>query len=183
MPQNIGNFFSGTGNWFQHLPWNTVSLSDWIQIVVGVSSLIVTAILTVVIYRMQTRHEREMEKLDQKRHEAELANLADRFLIDNEAEIEYLPWCLLASSLHRHEKHTRKIYTSFCRCSNELQNKILEVANYDFHTIPDDSWVNRAFEALNVDIQNHELGRNILYDNAKYFSEHLRITENRNGRI
>ncbi len=155
--------------WWNQLPWETVSFSDWIQVVIGLASLVVTVVLTVAIYKMQTRHEREMERLEQKRYKDNLANLADRFLIDNEKEIDYLPWCVLASSLHRHEKHNRKIYTSFCRCSNELQNKILEVANYDFHTIPDDSWVDRALEALNIDIQNHELGRNILYDNAKYF--------------
>ncbi len=155
-------------NWWNGLPWETVSFSDWIQVIIGLASLLITVILTVVIYRMQSRHEQEIDRLDQKRHEEHLANQADQFLIDNASEIDYLPWCVLASNLHRHEKHTRKIYTAFCRCSNELQNKILEVSNYDFRIITDGFWLDRALEDLEEDIQNHDLGGNLLYDNAKY---------------
>lgn len=155
--------------WCCQLPWDEITFSEWIQIILGMVSLLITVVLTIVIFKMQCRHERDTERLEQNRIQSELSNRADRFLIDNEAERDYLPWCVLASNLHRHDKHTRKIYTDFCRCSDELQNEILKKANFSFHTISDREWVTQALNSLNIDIENHQLGRNILYDGAKYF--------------
>ena len=140
-----------------------------IQTVLSILSLIATMAVSIVIYWLQSRHEREIEHLQEKQRLAEIRNRANEFLIDNEAEKDYLPWCVLASSLHRHEKHTRKIYTDFCRCSDELQNEILKMANFEFATIPHSEWINKAIDSLCADIEEHKLGRDILYDGAKYF--------------
>ena len=90
-------------------------------------------------------------------------------MIDNESERDYLPLCVFASNLHRHEKHTRKIYTNFCRCRTELQNKILEVAEFKCRTIDGVDWLDKAIDNLKDDIQKYHLGRDYLYDGAKYF--------------
>lgn len=90
-------------------------------------------------------------------------------MIDNESERDYLPLCVFASNLHRHEKHTRKIYTNFCRCRSELQNKILEVAEFKCRTIDGIDWLDKAIDKLKDDIQKYNLGRDYLYDGAKYF--------------
>ena len=74
------------------------------------------------------------------------------------------------ANLYRHEKHTRKIYTNFCRCSPELQNEILRIAQFNIRTIDNTEWVSKAIEALRNDIKKYELGeQDFLYDNAKYF--------------
>ncbi len=140
-----------------------------IQTVLSFLSLIATVAVSVMIYLLQRRHEKEVEKFQEDLRKKELENQANKFLIDNEAEREYLPWCVLASNLHRQEKHTRKIYTNFCRCSDELQNEILKMANFAFHIIPNKKWVNKALENLHSDIEKHKLGRDILYDGGKYF--------------
>ena len=165
----LENIFSNLCNGVKNLPWETISFSDWIQIGIALISFIVTVVLTIVIFKIQSRHERQIDKIENSRRQAELENKADQFLITNEAERDYLPWCVLASNLHRHNHHTREIYTNFCRCSDELQNEILRKANFSFCTIPDKNWTKDAFESLKIDIENHQLGRNILNENEEDF--------------
>ena len=112
-----------------------MTIADIIQIILGILSLIATVGVSFAIYWLQSRHEKQLERIAKENAEKQLKEEADRFLIDNEAERDYLPLCVFASNLHRHERHTRKIYTNFCRCSNDLQNKILEVAEFKCRTI------------------------------------------------
>lgn len=140
-----------------------------IQIIISILSLIATIFVSFFIYWLQRHHEKEMENLKIQQQENELKNQANQFLIDNADEIDYLPLCVISSSLHRHDKHCRKIYTNFCRCSVELQEKILNMQNFSFHVIPNKDWVYQAFEELRAEIEKHKLGRDILYDGAKYF--------------
>lgn len=139
------------------------------QIVLSALSLIATVGVSVAIYWLQSRHEKEMERIAKENAEKQLKEEADRFLIDNEEERDYLPLCVFASNLHRHERHTRKIYTNFCRCNNNLQNKILEVAEFKCRTIEGTDWIDKAIEKLKADIEKYGLGRDYLYDGAKYF--------------
>ena len=146
-----------------------MTIADIIQIILGILSLIATVGVSFAIYWLQSRHEKQLERIAKENAEKQLKEEADRFLIDNEAERDYLPLCVFASNLHRHERHTRKIYTNFCRCSNDLQNKILEVAEFKCRTIEGNGWLNKAIEKLEVDIKKYNLGRDYLYDGAKYF--------------
>lgn len=143
--------------------------ADIVQIIIGTLSLIATVGVTVAIYWLQSRHKKEIERVAKENAEELLKVEADRFLIDNESEREYLPLCVFASNLHRHEKHTRNIYTNFCRCSSELQNKILEVAEFKCRTIDGTEWLGKAIDKLKEDIKKYKLGRDYLYDGAKYF--------------
>ena len=161
-----------------NLPWYTITFSEWIQIIISIVSFIVTIILTIVIFKIQRRHERTIEEMEQRRRQDELVNKADRFIIDHEKDIGYLPWCVFASNLHRHGKHSNKIYTDFCRCSDDLQNEILKQANYNFEIITDSTWTEKAFDALKIDIENHQLGRDVLYDREKYFVDAYRDYNN-----
>ena len=146
-----------------------MTTADIIQIIIGILSLIATVGVSFAIYWLQSRHEKEVERLAKENEEKLLREEADKFLIDNESERDYLPLCVFASNLHRHEKHTRKIYTNFCRCRTELQNKILEVAEFKCRTIEGTDWLNKAIEKLKADIEKYNLGRDYLYEGAKYF--------------
>ncbi len=146
-----------------------MNIADVIQIIIGILSLIATVGVSFAIYWLQSRHEKEMEDLAKEKEKKLLKEEADKFLIDNESERDYLPLCVFASNLHRHEKHTRKIYTNFCRCRTELQNKILEVAEFKCRTIDGVDWLDKAIDNLKDDIQKYHLGRDYLYDGAKYF--------------
>ena len=146
-----------------------MTTADIIQVIIGILSLIATVGVSFAIYWLQSRHEKEMERIAKENEEKLLREEADRFLIDNESERDYLPLCVFASNLHRHEKHTRKIYTNFCRCRTELQNKILELAEFKCRTIEGTDWLNKAIEKLKADIEKYNLGRDYLYEGAKYF--------------
>lgn len=146
-----------------------MSLADIIQIVIGVLSLIATIVVSFLIYWLQTRHEKEIRKIEENQKQRELEEKAESFLIDNIDEIDYLSNCIIAANMHRREKHTRKIYNNFCRCSLELQNEILKQAGFTISMISDKDWDDICFDRLISDIAKYQLGRDVLYDGAKYF--------------
>lgn len=147
-----------------------MSAAEIVQIVIGALSLVATVAVSFLIYWLQHRHELELERAEQKKQDEILEQEAHEFLIKNEAEREYLPWCVIATNLHRHEKHARKIYTNFCACSNKLQKKILEMAEFTLKPIEGTSWVDDSFKLLEECIDKFKLGQQpFLYDGAKYF--------------
>lgn len=146
-----------------------MGLSDIIQIIIGILSLIATVAVSFVIYWLQMRHEKELKKLEDQQKQNELEEKAKIFLMDHEDERDYLPWCVLAANLHRLQKHTRVIYTEFCRCPEELRNEILKQSGFEIGSIKGQAWVNTCIEKLKDDIKEYNLGRDYLYDGAKYF--------------
>ena len=147
-----------------------MTAAEIIQIVIGTLSLVATVAVSFFIYWLQSRHEKEMAKIEEAHRQENLAEEANNFLIDHEDERDYLPWSTIATNLHQHERHNRKIYTDFCRCSVELQNKILEMAEFTIRTIKGTEWVDDAFEKLKADVKEYKLGEQpFLYDGAKYF--------------
>lgn len=142
-----------------NLPWGEIRFSEWIQIGIGIGTIIVT----VAIYRQQKKSAQQQAK-------HLLAEKATQFAINNQDEIEFLPLCVLASDLHRTEKHTRRIYTRFCECSDELQAEIIAQAEVDDIIHASDEEVLKWIDLLENDIANFNLGRNLLYDGAKYFT-------------
>ena len=68
-----------------------MTTADIIQIIIGILSLVATVAVSVAIYWLQLRHEREIERLAKENDEKRLKEEADRFLIDNESERDYLP--------------------------------------------------------------------------------------------
>lgn len=146
--------------------------SNLIQIVIGILSLFATITVSFLIYWLQKQHECEVRKIEEKIRKKDLEEEAHKFLIDNEEERAYLPLCVFASNLYRHEKHTRKIYTNFCRCSLELQNEILRVAQFNIRMIGNTEWLSKSIQALRSDIKKYELSEsNFLYEDAKYFQD------------
>jgi len=147
-----------------------MTIAEIVQIVIGALSLVATVAVSFLIYWLQYRHENEIEQINEKQRQAELFEEAHKFLIDNADEECYLPWCVIATNQHRHAHHVRKIYTNFCRCSIELQNKILDIAGYTIRTIDGTAWVDEGFKKLEADIKRYHLGEQpFLYDGAKYF--------------
>ncbi len=147
-----------------------MTASEIIQIIIGILSLVATVAVSFFIYWLQNRHEKEIAKMEEAHRQGDLAEEANNFLIDHDDERDYLPWCTMAANLHRHERHSRKIYTDFCRCPVELQNKILEMAEFTIRTIEGAEWVDSAFEQLECDVKKYNLGvQPFLYDGAKYF--------------
>ena len=126
-----------------------------------VTSLVVTTVLTIKIYRLERSHEKEREQMEVKAQEKAIAEAARVFLIDNEDEIEYLPLSAIAKTLKLKRKHHRAITTKFLRCSEEVQKEILKQANFQLIEV--------SKKRLKDDIKACGFGQDTLYDGAKYF--------------
>lgn len=125
-----------------------MSLADIIQIIIGVLSLVATIAVSFLIYWLQSRHEKEIQKLQCEKERIALQEKARLFLIDNQEERDYLPWCIIAANLYPLEKHTRKVYSEYCRCSEELQNEILNQAGYKIKQFTGKYWLQGCIDKL-----------------------------------
>lgn len=144
-----------------------MSLEIW-SFLVDVSSLIVTTVLTIKIYRLERSHEKEREQMEVEARKKAVVETARVFLIDNEDEIEYLPLSVIAKSLNLKRKHHRAITTKFLRCSEEVQKEILKQANFQLIEVSKEQ-VSAALKRLKDDIKACGFGQDTLYDGAKYF--------------
>lgn len=153
-----------------------MSCADIIQIVIGILSLIATVAVSFVIYWMQRRHEREMEVIEEDRRKKDLAEQAQRFMIDNNAELKYLPWCIMAVNQSLLDNHSRKIYSEFCKLSAEVRGEVLKLADIciSVDCFSGKAWIKKSLECLRKDIKQFELGTDILYDDGKYFFRNQR---------
>ena len=144
-----------------------MSLEIW-SFLVDVSSLIVTTVLTIEIYRLERSHEKEREQMEVEARKKAVVEAARVFLIDNEDEIEYLPLSVIAKSLNLKRKHHRAITTKFLRCSEEVQKEILKQVNFQPIEVSKEQ-VSTVLKLLRDDIKTYCFGRDVLYDGAKYF--------------
>lgn len=146
-----------------------MTIAEIIQIIISGLSLVATIAVSFSIYWLQKRHEREIEQIETRRKERELEEKAHAFLSEHSEERNYLPFCAFVSNLKRHDKHTREIYTNFCRCHYDLQNEILRQAGLNMMVPDGEEWLSKRMDLLISDIDKYQLGRNYLYDGAKYF--------------
>lgn len=126
-----------------------------------VTSLVVTTVLTIKIYRLERSHEKEREQMEVKAQEKAIAEAARVFLIDNEDEIEYLPLSAIAKTLKLKRKHHRAITTKFLRCSEEVQKEILKQANFQLIEVSKEQ-VSAALKRLKDDIKACGFGQDML---------------------
>lgn len=141
--------------------------TEIIGLVIDFLAFIATIVLSIAIYLLERRHEKEREKAEEYAQKSAIVEAAKVFLIDNDEEIEYLPLAEIAAKLKLRRKHIRNLLTRYLRCSEQLQPEILHQAN-----IPDiqasTNNVNYALKCLQADFEKYAFGRNILYDGAKY---------------
>lgn len=141
--------------------------AEIIGLVIDFLAFVATIILSIAIYLLERRHEKEREKAEESAQKSAIVEAAKVFLIDNDEEIDYLPLAEIAAKLKLRRKHTRNLITRYLRCNEQLQTEILHQANIpDIQASMDN--VNYALECLQADFEKYALGRNILYDGAKY---------------
>lgn len=141
--------------------------SDFIGLIIDFFALVVTLILTIVIYRLERQHEKDRENAEKQAEKNAIIEAAKVFLIDNDEDIEYIPLAVIAEKINLKRKHHRILITRYLRCSKQLQKEILRQAN-----IPDINLsmknVNLSLDFLRADLKQNNFGRDILYDGAKY---------------
>lgn len=131
------------------------------------TALIVTIVLTIGIYQLERRHQKDREAAEKRAQELAVAEAAKVFLIDNDEDLEYLPLAEIAAKLKLRRKHHRNLITRYLRCNEQQKQEILRQANIPDIQISMDQ-VYRALEKLQKDLDKYHFGKNILYDGAKY---------------
>lgn len=144
-----------------------IDKADFLGLFIDFITLIVTIIISIGIYKLERHHEKEREAAEENAQRLAVIEAAKVFLIDNDAEVEYLPLAEIASKLQLKRKHRRNLITRYLRCSEDQQQEILQQVNIPNIQISIKE-VQHALETLKIDLDNHHFGRNILYDGAKY---------------
>lgn len=153
-----------------------MSVSEIINLILAIASFIcavVSIIITVIIYKLQKRHEIELERINESRRKEEISNSAKRFIIDHGDSLEYIPLCVFANAYNHHHKYDRKIYNDFNMLSSEEQKEVLVQLKYEDEIIKGNIWIDDGIEKVKSFIDEHKLGRDMLYDGAKYFYRSL----------
>lgn len=140
-----------------------------IQMVLSTLTLFVTASVPIAIFWLQSKHEKEIKAMEDKRVHKELEEKAHVFLSENNNERRYLPLCAIASSIHRHDSYKISIFKNYCLSPLDLQNEILKQANIQMQVPKSTDWAIDCFKYLEADCRECKLGDFSLQDTVKYF--------------
>ncbi|MCG3097293.1 hypothetical protein P7D33_08730 [Lactococcus petauri] len=116
---------------------------EQVSLIVDILSLCATIFLTFLIYYLQKKDEK---KHDRERNE----ELARNFIIDNQSEINLLPWCMVASNVKdlpalqewkNKKKCSHQIYLEFGKQPEGVKNEILRQENITLRLPGTSDWV------------------------------------------
>lgn len=140
-----------------------MSIAEIIQIIIGVLSLIATMAVSVVVAIVE-------KKRADREHKANLCQQVKEFIIDNEAELDYLPLCVFSNAVSQYAANKRQIYNRFNRCTEELQVEILRQQNIPISLIKDMEVFNKCLKKFDEQAMHYKLwDRSWLYEGGKYF--------------
>lgn len=104
-----------------------------------------------------------------KQEQEKLENEANVFIVENSDEIQYIPLCIIASAFNRQGRYERKIYSNFNKLNNNLQKEVLNQLHYECGLVNNTDWIDHGLEQIRSFIKEYDLGKDLLYDNAKYY--------------
>ena len=137
------------------------------SLIIDIFSLIATIFVSFLLYWLEKKKEKEIEKQEQKKSDEKIEIEAINFIRNNNKELGYLPLCAFANNLNKLKPHDRNIYNNFFTCSSTLQEKILEMQGYKF-TFKTRTWLSDCYNKLVADALKYDLGENIKYDTEQY---------------
>lgn len=139
-----------------------------VNVIFSILSFFATILVSVAIFWLQRRHEKELDKTNEQRRKENIQECAKVFIIDNQDEIGLLPLCVIAASANKYKNHHRQIYTRFNKCSKEIQQEILNQENIPIHIMDNNSWINDYLEQFEKDAEKYKLGKLFLDDCREY---------------
>lgn len=140
-----------------------MSCYEIVSLVFSVLSFLASITVSIVIFCVG-------RKADDKRYKTDIEYQARKFIIDHgDSDILYLPYCVIASGVHRHHKHLRKIYNDFDALPNDVQKEALKQAGYDYQLIEGSNWIEEGIKEIEDFAEKYDFGDTFLYDGAKYF--------------
>ena len=132
-------------------------------LIISIFSLLASILISFAVFYMG-------KKSGDKRYKADIEYQARKFIIDHgDNDILYLPYCVIASGVHRHHKHLRQIYNDFDALPNDVQKEVLKQAGYDYQLIEGSDWIDEGIKEVEDFAEKYDFGDTFLYDGAKYF--------------
>ncbi len=135
--------------------------SLWATLVFGTGTII-TSVISLGISILSYRKNEEL--LHQR-----VIDDANKFIDENSSEILYIPLCLIANAYNSHHKYNREIYNKFNLLNPETKKEVLNQLQYEYPIIKNSNWIDSGIDVIRKFIQENDLGKDGLYDGAKYF--------------
>ena len=135
--------------------------SLWATLVFGTGTII-TSVISLGISILSFRKNEEL--LHQR-----VIDDANKFIDENSSEILYIPLCLIANAYNSHHKYNREIYNKFNILNPEIKKEVLNQLQYEYPIIKNSNWIESGIDVIRKFIQENDLGKDGLYDGAKYF--------------
>lgn len=139
------------------------------QIVLSALNVIATILIALIIYWLQKRHEKEIERLNRKQYEEKVELVARSFVFNNNNELGYLPLCIISSNMNKSVCHKRKIYNNFNLCNEGIQKEILRQTLFLEEIIDANNWLPIALKNLLYYINKNNIWNNTTYINEDFF--------------
>ena len=133
-----------------------------VSLIISILSLLATIAVSIVIYKLDKKN----TKL---REQKEMENEARVFILNNSSEKEYICLAMIAAYCFPQSNHIRKIYNDFSLLNDDVKKEVLKQLNINVVDINGIDWVYNRIELLRKAINEMEIGRDFLYDDAKYF--------------
>ncbi len=133
-----------------------------INFVISILSLLATIAISFVIYFLEKRSTKRQSK-------HEIHEVARRFIVENNEEIQYLPWAVIASGCFPQNKYCRTIYNEFTLLDDVVKREVLKQLGIDLPLIKGIKWIDDKIELIIDAAKKLDLGDTLLHDGAKYF--------------
>lgn len=187
-----------------------MSVSDGINIICAVVTLITTIIIAELQFRQGQRmeeFEKRQDKRDEKRHAEEVKSRAVSFISKHYSDRALIPLCAIAAMHNELFYYSREMYREYCCCTAEVQNRILEYQELDLRVADIPNFFDKCVAELRCimktyfpkdqDVLFYDNGKYLLYSLTKYAAElvplkdtpfpytpsYVREAEHRTGRL
>lgn len=140
------------------------------QIVIGIVSAVSSFVLSLIIFIRQIIIDKKVKKQD-------IENKVTNFIIENKEEIHLLPLCIISNEIHKTDKHTHKIYSAFNKLEKCIQEAILLHEDVNSFIVGNEA-INNSIDKFEQLQEKYEMGKNMLYEGAKYFHKSYDIHKN-----
>lgn len=140
------------------------------QIVIGIVSAVASFALSLIIFIRQIIIDKKVKKQD-------IENKVTNFIIENKEEIPLLPLCIISNAIHKTDKHTHKIYSAFNKLEKSVQEAILLHEDVNSFIVENET-INNSIDKFEQLQKKYEMGKNMLYEGAKYFHKSYDIHKN-----
>lgn len=140
----------------------TIDINTIINIIIG-------ALIPIIIFIIEYKNNQKIKQLNEQYRQQKITDDANRFVIANIDEIQWLPLCPIACMNNKYYNYHRKIYKLFNAQPDEVKLEILKIREIDFPINFTDNLQDVCIDAFNA--YNKTIIKNDIFakNNKKHF--------------